>query len=194
MLSPITRPHRMPLRTRLLWLFLPLLAASLGGIWLLSESILLSRFDREDQQRLQEGATVLHNRLDFELKRHLDIVRTYAWWDASYDFIQRPNETFEQENLDHEMLDDLGFDFVLFLDDRGHLQLKQWSPPAPDQRVLFGAPLGERPGPARGTAATRHPPRRAGLSRTHRPQPERAAAGRQPADPAGQRAYQQQPG
>ncbi|HBP0647509.1 TPA: diguanylate cyclase [Pseudomonas aeruginosa] len=140
MLSPITRPHRMPLRTRLLWLFLPLLAASLGGIWLLSESILLSRFDREDQQRLQEGATVLHNRLDFELKRHLDIVRTYAWWDASYDFIQRPNETFEQENLDHEMLDDLGFDFVLFLNDRGHLQLKQWSPPAPDQRVLFGAP------------------------------------------------------
>ncbi|HBP5607307.1 TPA: diguanylate cyclase [Pseudomonas aeruginosa] len=140
MLSPITRPHRMPLSTRLLWLFLPLLAASLGGIWLLSESILLSRFDREDQQRLQEGATVLHNRLDFELKRHLDIVRTYAWWDASYDFIQRPNETFEQENLDHEMLDDLGFDFVLFLDDRGHLQLKQWSPPAPDQRVLFGAP------------------------------------------------------
>ncbi len=140
MLSPITRPHRMPLRTRLLWLFLPLLAASLGGIWLLSESILLSRFDREDQQRLQEGATVLHNRLDFELKRHLDIVRTYAWWDASYDFIQRPNETFEQENLDHEILDDLGFDFVLFLDDRGHLQLKQWSPPAPDQRVLFGAP------------------------------------------------------
>ncbi|HEP9279482.1 TPA: diguanylate cyclase [Pseudomonas aeruginosa] len=140
MLSPITRPHRMPLRTRLLWLFLPLLAASLGGIWLWSESILLSRFDREDQQRLQEGATVLHNRLDFELKRHLDIVRTYAWWDASYDFIQRPNETFEQENLDHEMLDDLGFDFVLFLDDRGHLQLKQWSPPAPDQRVLFGAP------------------------------------------------------
>ncbi|HEJ1297258.1 PAS sensor protein [Pseudomonas aeruginosa] len=140
MLSPITRPHRMPLRTRLLWLFLPLLAASLGGIWLLSESILLSRFDREDQQRLQEGATVLHNRLDFELKRHLDIVRTYAWWDASYDVIQRPNETFEQENLDHEMLDDLGFDFVLFLDDRGHLQLKQWSPPAPDQRVLFGAP------------------------------------------------------
>ncbi|WP_319758787.1 diguanylate cyclase domain-containing protein [Pseudomonas aeruginosa] len=130
----------MPLRTRLLWLFLPLLAASLGGIWLLSESILLSRFDREDQQRLQEGATVLHNRLDFELKRHPDIVRTYAWWDASYDFIQRPNETFEQENLDHEMLDDLGFDFVLFLDDRGHLQLKQWSPPAPDQRVLFGAP------------------------------------------------------
>lgn len=140
MLSSITRPHRMPLRTRLLWLFLPLLAASLGGIWLLSESILLSRFDREDQQRLQEGATVLHNRLDFELKRHLDIVRTYAWWDASYDFIQRPNETFEQENLDHEMLDDLGFDFVLFLDHRGHLQLKQWSPPAPDQRVLFGAP------------------------------------------------------
>ncbi|MCR3836820.1 diguanylate cyclase [Pseudomonas aeruginosa] len=140
MLSSITRLHRMPLRTRLLWLFLPLLAASLGGIWLLSESILLSRFDREDQQRLQEGATVLHNRLDFELKRHLDIVRTYAWWDASYDFIQRPNETFEQENLDHEMLDDLGFDFVLFLDDRGHLQLKQWSPPAPDQRVLFGAP------------------------------------------------------
>ncbi|KEA42920.1 hypothetical protein CR64_04840 [Pseudomonas aeruginosa] len=117
-----------------------MLAASLGGIWLLSESILLSRFDREDQQRLQEGATILHNRLDFELKRHLDIVRTYAWWDASYDFIQRPNETFEQENLDHEMLDDLGFDFVLFLDDRGHLQLKQWSPPAPDQRVLFGAP------------------------------------------------------
>ncbi|MDF5827068.1 CHASE4 domain-containing protein [Pseudomonas aeruginosa] len=164
----------------------------------MSESILLSRFDREDQQRLQEGATVLHNRLDFELKRHLDIVRTYAWWKASYDFIQRPNETFEQENLDHEMLDDLGFDFlVLFLDDRGHLQLKHgWSPPAPDQRVLFGAPSASvtfRPC-SRTCSNVRHPPRRAGLSRTHRPQPERAAAGRQPADPAGQRAYQQQPG
>ncbi|AVK07755.1 diguanylate cyclase domain-containing protein [Pseudomonas paraeruginosa] len=129
----------MPLRSRLLRLFLPLLIVSLGGIWLLSESILLSRFDREDERRLQEEALFLQNKLDFELKRHLDIVHTYAWWNATYRFIQKPDDDFERENLDHEMLDDLGFDFVLFLDERGRVALRQWSPAAPGQRVLFGA-------------------------------------------------------
>ncbi|EIU1680947.1 TPA: diguanylate cyclase [Pseudomonas aeruginosa] len=130
----------MSLRSRLLRLFLPLLIASLGGVWLLSENILLSRFDGEDDRRLREEALFLQNKLDFELKRHLDLVRTYAWWDATYRFIQHPDDEFERENLDQEMLDDLGFDFVLFLDERGRLALKQWSPAAPGQRVLFGAP------------------------------------------------------
>ncbi|MDF3936600.1 sensor domain-containing diguanylate cyclase [Pseudomonas citronellolis] len=131
----------MTLRTRLLWLFLPLLAFNLLGIWLLSERILLERFDRDDRQRLYDEVRVLSNRLGFEKKRHLDILRSYAWWDASYRFVARPDPHFVAENLDIDMLGNLDFDFVLYLDRQGKVVTQRWD----QARLASIAPLNQPP-------------------------------------------------
>lgn len=124
----------MTLRARLLWLFLPLLAISLAGVWLLSGWILLDRFDRNDRQRLYDDVRILSARLDFEKKRYLDIVRTYAWWDASYRYISHPTEHFVEENLDLDLIGHLGFDFVVFLDDKGRRVGERWNQPRLENR------------------------------------------------------------
>ncbi|WP_275628726.1 diguanylate cyclase [Pseudomonas sp. 273] len=135
----------MTLRKRLLLLFLPLLALSLLGIWLLSEHILLERFDRDDRQRLYDEVRVLDNRLAFEKQRHLDLLRSYAWWDASYGFVSHPTPGFVRENLDIDMLGNLGFDFALYLDRRGRVVTQRWDEArlaAP--QAIAGAPSPER--------------------------------------------------
>ncbi|MEL7941706.1 sensor domain-containing diguanylate cyclase [Pseudomonas delhiensis] len=135
----------MTLRNRLLLLFLPLLALSLLGIWLLSEHILLERFDRDDRQRLYDEVRVLDNRLAFEKQRHLDLLRSYAWWDASYGFVSHPTPGFVRENLDIDMLGNLGFDFALYLDRRGRVVTQRWDEArlaAP--QAIAGAPSPER--------------------------------------------------
>lgn len=135
----------MPLRNRLLLLYLPLLALSLLGIWLLSEHILLERFDRDDRQRLYDEVRVLDNRLAFEKQRHLDLLRSYAWWDASYGFVSHPTPGFVRENLDIDMLGNLGFDFALYLDRRGRVVTQRWDEArlaAP--QAIAGAPSPER--------------------------------------------------
>ena len=135
----------MTLRNRLLLLFLPLLALILLGIWQLSEHILLARFDRDDRQRLYDEVRVLDNRLAFEKKRHLDLLRSYAWWDASYRFVAHPTPGFVRENLDIDMLGNLGFDFALYLDRQGRVVAQRWEEArltAP--QAITGAPSPER--------------------------------------------------
>ncbi|WP_090261581.1 sensor domain-containing diguanylate cyclase [Pseudomonas panipatensis] len=131
----------MTLRTRLLWMFLPLLATSLVGIWLLSEQILLERFDRDDRQHLYDEVRILGNRLNFEKKRHLDIVRSYAWWDASYRFVSRPTKTYVEENLDIDMLGNLDFDFVIYLDSHAKVIAQRWDTQRLEHLVPAGGSL-----------------------------------------------------
>lgn len=116
----------MNLRARLLWLCLPLFIASLAGVWLLSDMILLDRFDRGDRQHLADEVRIVHNRVAYEKQRNLDIVHSYAWWDASYQFMRLPQARFIEDNLDQDLLGILGFDYVLFVDRDGHILAQQW--------------------------------------------------------------------
>ncbi|MHB9797090.1 sensor domain-containing diguanylate cyclase [Pseudomonas sp. MT3] len=116
----------MNLRARLLLLFLPLFAASLAGVWMLSDMILLDRFDRGDRQRLADEVRIVHKRIGFEKKRFLDIVRSYAQWDSSYAFMQKPDPKFVEENLEVDMLGFLSFDYVLYVDRQGRVVGQQW--------------------------------------------------------------------
>ncbi|MFV3332040.1 diguanylate cyclase domain-containing protein [Pseudomonas sp. NY15437] len=116
----------MNLRARLLWLCLPLFVASLGGVWLLSDMILLDRFDRGDRQRLADEVRIVHNRVAYEKQRNLDIVHSYAWWDASYQFMHQPQSRFVEDNLDQDLLGILGFDYVLYVDRSGQILAQQW--------------------------------------------------------------------
>ena len=54
----------MTLRKRLFWLFAPLLLFALGFAYLLSQSLILSRFDRQDTAQLTAEAERLRALLD----------------------------------------------------------------------------------------------------------------------------------
>ncbi|WP_448682756.1 diguanylate cyclase domain-containing protein [Pseudomonas nicosulfuronedens] len=116
----------MNLRARLLWLCLPLFVASVFGVWLLSDLILLDRFDRGDRQHLADEVRIVHNRVAYEKQRNLDIVHSYAWWDASYQFMHLPQARFVEDNLDQDLLGILGFDYVLYVDRKGQIVAQQW--------------------------------------------------------------------
>jgi len=119
----------MTLRRRLLWLFTPLLVLTLLIIYALSERILLSRFDRQDQEALLTEAQQLHLYLDGEIERHLSMLRSYAWWDTSYAFIRQPNPDFVQHNLQSDVLVNLAFDFMFYFDQQGKVAGELWTPP-----------------------------------------------------------------
>jgi diguanylate cyclase (GGDEF)-like protein/PAS domain S-box-containing protein len=118
----------MTLRRRLFWLFSPLLLLTLLSVYALSEHILLSRFDRQDQQALNYEAQQLNLYLDSELKRHLSMLRSYAWWDASHAYMQQPNQSFIDYHLQSDVLINLAFDFMLYLDDQGQVVGEFWTP------------------------------------------------------------------
>ena len=59
----------MPLRRRLLMLFLPLMLISLGAVWLLSQHLLLQRFDQLDAEQLAESANQLHRELHQQMSK-----------------------------------------------------------------------------------------------------------------------------
>jgi diguanylate cyclase (GGDEF)-like protein/PAS domain S-box-containing protein len=122
----------MTLRNRLLWLFTPLLALTLAIIYGLSESLLLSRFDRQDQQSLLAEAEQLHLHLDSELRRHQNMLRSYAWWDGSYEFAQNPTPNFVRQHLEMDVLINLAFDFMLYFDNQDQLIGELWAPPDPE--------------------------------------------------------------
>nr|WP_298143121.1 diguanylate cyclase [uncultured Pseudomonas sp.] len=119
----------MTLRKRLFWLFTPLLLLTLLSIYALSEHILLSRFDRQDQQTLFADASQVHLYLDTESQRHLSMLRSYAWWDESYDFIQQPTKNFIERQLQTDVLINLAFDFMVYFDQNGNIVGEFWSLP-----------------------------------------------------------------
>lgn len=137
-MSPSAQPIGMTLRKRLFWLFIPLLALTLLCIYALSERILLSRFDRQDQQTLFNEANQLHLYLDTETKRHLNMLRSYAWWDESYDFVQQPHNDFIRRQLQSDVLINLAFDFMVYYDEHGDIVGEFWNPPDLQDMVPVG--------------------------------------------------------
>lgn len=131
----------MTLRKRLLWLFAPLLLA-LGTAYLLSQSLILSRFDRQDAALLQAEAERLQVLLDQSLKRNLDLVLIHAKWDDSYEFMRGQRPEFVYRNLDPDALRRMNFDFMVLLDLEDKVKAEQWLPPDLPDLLVLGA---ERP-------------------------------------------------
>ena len=133
----------MTLRKRLLWLFAPLLLLTLLIVYVLSERILLVRFDREDRNRLLVQAEQLRSLIGHSLQRNMALSRSYAWWDDSYRYLLDGEPAdFGQRNLDPTQLANLDFDFMVFLDRDGRVVTEQWAQP----NLLDLLPIGqERP-------------------------------------------------
>jgi diguanylate cyclase (GGDEF)-like protein/PAS domain S-box-containing protein len=116
----------MKLRTRLLWLFIPILASTLATVGALSERLLLSRFDRQDSAQLTNKARQLQQRLQLEIARHLDQLRSLAWWDASRAFIERPGADYIRSNLPAARLANLDLDFLVVFDRQPRIVAQTW--------------------------------------------------------------------
>ncbi|WP_252274437.1 sensor domain-containing diguanylate cyclase [Pseudomonas subflava] len=133
----------MTLRKRLFWLFAPLLLLALGFAYLLSQNLILSRFDRQDAALLDAEARRLQGLLDHNLKRNLDLVLSYAKWDDSYDFMRGQRPDFVRRNMDAEALRQINFDFMLLLDLDDQVRAEQWLPPDLPDMLTLGT---QRPG------------------------------------------------
>lgn len=123
----------MPLRRRLLLLFLPLMLISLGAVWLLSQHLLLQRFDQLDADHLAESANQLHRELHQQMEHLQTLSRDWAWWEDSYRFIEQRDPEYRSSNLSQETLDNLALHFILFYDRQGRLIDEVWHVPEAEQ-------------------------------------------------------------
>ena len=131
----------MTLRKRLLWLFAPLLLIALGLTYPLSQSLILSRFDRQDAALLSAEAEHLQVLLAHTLARNLDLVQSYAKWDETYELLRGQQPDFARQHMDPDALRRANFDFMVILDRQQHIQVEQWLPPdLPDLLTLDTAP------------------------------------------------------
>ena len=128
----------MTLRKRLFWLFGPLLVLVLSCALVLSQQLLLSRFDRQDSALLDTEVQRLRGVLDDNLKRNLDLVNSYGEWDDSYEFIQGGNPDFRRSNMDTEAMRLSNFDFMVFLDAHDQVYAEQWQPPDLPELLVLG--------------------------------------------------------
>lgn len=129
----------MPLRRRLLLLFLPLMLVSLGAVWLLSQHLLLQRFDQLDAEQLADSANQLHRELHQQMDHLQALSRDWAWWDDSYRFIEQRSLEYRSSNLNQDTLDNLALHFVLFYDQQGRLIDEVWY--VPEAKQLPGLQL-----------------------------------------------------
>ncbi|MBB1519933.1 sensor domain-containing diguanylate cyclase [Aquipseudomonas guryensis] len=128
----------MTLRKRLFWLFGPLLVLVLSSAFVLSQQLILTRFDRQDSALLDTEAKRLRNLLDDNLKRNLDLVNGYGEWDDSYEFMQGGNPDFIRSNMDTEAMRLSNFDFMVFLDMQDQVYAEQWVPPDLPELLVLG--------------------------------------------------------
>ncbi|QKE64027.1 diguanylate cyclase [Aquipseudomonas campi] len=128
----------MTLRKRLFWLFGPLLVLVLSSAFVLSQQLILSRFDRQDSVLLDTEVKRLRSLLDDNLKYTLELVQGYAEWDDSYAFMQNRNQDFIRSNMDTEAMRLLDLDFMVFLDLQGRVYAEQWQPPDLPELLVLG--------------------------------------------------------
>ncbi|MET1076892.1 MAG: diguanylate cyclase [Pseudomonas sp.] len=130
----------MPLRRRLLLLFLPLILLSVLAVWLLSQQLLLRRFDQLDAEHLSATAHQLHRLVHQQLAQTRALAWDWAHWDDTFSYLQTPNARFVESNLDDTTLVNLKLDFLLLFDLQGRLVLQKWRPLAVEQLVSLNPP------------------------------------------------------
>ena len=116
----------MPLRLRLLSLFVPLLLATVTGVWLLAQNTLVARFDRSDHEEINDRLQQLNRQLYQNLRHHLAVARDWAWWDDSFEFIARGNPEYIDSNLSGDTLANLNLHLVAYFDAAGKPVHTRW--------------------------------------------------------------------
>lgn len=120
----------MSIRTRLLWVAIPLMLATLLAIHLLSQGLLMQRFDAGDEFQLREQASNLALQVDSIINRSLNALRSTALSDHAYIFLQgRGVNAFAARDLDNDSVRKQDFNFVLYFDASGHLLHERWVMP-----------------------------------------------------------------
>ncbi|MGG2395996.1 diguanylate cyclase domain-containing protein [Pseudomonas sp. SH1-B] len=131
----------MSLRKRLFSLFAPLLVATLLIVQLLSDQLLLRRFDQQDQQALWDAASKAQHILLDHIEQASQLLRSYGWWDQSYDvaLARSPLDQYLQQDLDAAELENYDFDFMAMFDAQGRLLLERWAQLDTDDLLLLGS-------------------------------------------------------
>lgn len=120
----------MSIRTRLLWVAIPLMLSTLLAIHLLSLGLLMQRFDAGDEFQLREQASSLALQVDSFINRSLNVLRSTALSDDAYAFVQgRGVDAFATRDLDNDSVSKKDFNFVLYFDASGHLLHERWVMP-----------------------------------------------------------------
>ncbi|MNO47553.1 putative diguanylate cyclase YegE [compost metagenome] len=139
-LYPLALPAQaatiMTLRARLLCLSVPLMLAALLTIQALSNSLLMTRFDSNDNDLLVEQANNLALQIDSFATRSLDVLRTLAFSQDTYWFAQNSTRGFHgANNIDPEMLRYRDYNFLIYFDAQGNVLGEGWD--LPDLRELY---------------------------------------------------------
>jgi len=115
----------MKLRPKILWSTATVL---LGLLLTLSGSlafILLRSFAHLEAQRMEEDVQRVLSALDEEFNNLSKTAKDWSAWDDSYEFMQGQRPQYPQENFYESTLQNLGLNFVVFLDLQGKVILQQ---------------------------------------------------------------------
>ncbi|MCY1290488.1 diguanylate cyclase (GGDEF) domain protein [compost metagenome] len=126
----------MSLRSRLLCLSVPLVLATLLIVNTLSNSLLLARFDSNDERQLVDQANNLALQIDSFISRSLDVLRSDAFSKETYWSIQNANRGLPTSaDNDSEKIRYQDFNFLLYFDSGGRIVGEHWA--MPDMHELF---------------------------------------------------------
>lgn len=116
----------MTLRKRLLRLAIPLFFLTMAAVLLGSDRILLGRYDAADGAALRADVVRVDTLLRLEAKRMRDVVRNYAWWSESMQFIMSGDPAFADDHLDSNAIAHLGLDFMAYVAADGRRIGERW--------------------------------------------------------------------
>lgn len=125
---PLSRPRkaiRFSLRLKVL-LSLALAGLCLmGSLGALLPTLVVTRFDRQEERRMREDTRRVVRALSTELESLSTYVLNWSAWDDTYAYVQRPTPAFETSNLIPGSFEAGRLNLIVFLNRRGELVTSQ---------------------------------------------------------------------
>src|SRR5262249_20253937 len=88
-------------------------------LFVVSQFIILRQFDDQQQKTIQSDVGRAVNALTQQLDNLASISSDWAYWNATYQFIQDGNQAYIDANLYDESVTNLHLDFMLFINSQG---------------------------------------------------------------------------
>ena len=118
-MTPLRFIIKFPLRLQVL------LALGLAGLCLVAtlgallQLVVVTRFDHQEQQRMQANTLRVDRALQTELTSLSTFVVNWSSWDDTYQYVLRPSRTYETSNLMPSTFESSKLNLMLFLNQRG---------------------------------------------------------------------------